>query len=88
MPIKLDCHNVSISVRPVVMLADEHARIPDNLATLTQTVIALHRANGDLGWLADMCHDAEQDERPDRIESAGRVIEAEHNAEMSGAIER
>lgn len=52
---KLDCHNVSVSVRPVDFDCNEdRGRVPDNLAALTETIVALHRANGDLSWLRDM----------------------------------
>lgn len=41
------------------MVDTDESVIPDNLAKLSAMVIAYHRANGDLAWLQDMAHDAE-----------------------------
>lgn len=38
--------------------------IPPNLANATMLLIDLHKANGDLAWIADMVHDAEFGQRP------------------------
>lgn len=39
---------------------NKHAGIiPTNLAELTNMIISIHRANGDLSWLADVVADAE-----------------------------
>lgn len=38
---------------------EDQGLIPDALTKLTYMVIALHQANGDLAWLADMVRDAE-----------------------------
>lgn len=37
--------------------------IPPNLANATMLLIDLHKANGDLAWVADMVHDSETTQR-------------------------
>lgn len=57
---KLEVHNANVSVITVESGAgDETDTIPGNLATLTKTVIAMHRANENLDWLFDMVSDAD-----------------------------
>jgi len=60
---KLEVGSVNVTVRPANFEgAEDRGRIPDNLADLTLTVIALHRANGDMGWLHDMVAEADATE--------------------------
>jgi hypothetical protein len=60
---KLEVTHPNVQARAVQFADDDHGRVPDNLAELTMTIIALHKANGDTGWLVDMVHDAD-DEKP------------------------
>ena len=60
---KLEVQNANVSVVWVDMTDNDHGRIPDNLVKLTMTVLTMHRANGDLGWVADTAHELES-ERP------------------------
>lgn len=57
---KLEIHNAAITVTSLRLDADDHGRIPDNLAKLTETLIGLHKANGDLSWLLDLVGEAEK----------------------------
>lgn len=46
-------------LKPFDTGADNDGMIPPNLATLTESIIRLHLANGDIAWIADMVHDIE-----------------------------
>ena len=57
---KMDVHNVALSTTIFQWNEAEGAgRIPDNLARLTETVLKMHKVNGDLAWVQDMAHDME-----------------------------
>lgn len=57
MPIKLNVHTASVGVTTT---STDGGEIPANLARLTETVIGLHKANGDLMWVGDMVVEAEK----------------------------
>lgn len=58
MTIKLELHNVAVTTTSLGLSEDECGRIPPNLARLTETIVGLHKANGDLSWLIDLASDA------------------------------
>lgn len=51
---KMEVSNANIQVRPVALTDEDYGRIPDNLADATYTIFGLHKANGDLAWVADI----------------------------------
>ena len=53
--------NTQNGVKVINTIVGEPGFIPGSLAELTNLVIAIHRANGDLGYLADCITDAEGD---------------------------
>lgn len=56
---KLDVGSVDVGVRMTSFGEDDTGAIPDKLAELTLTVLALHKANGDLAWVIEMAAEAE-----------------------------
>ena len=55
---KIEVHQAAVGVKTVEV---DDGRIPDNLAQLGLTVIALFKANRDLCWLDDMIREAESE---------------------------
>lgn len=60
MPNKLELHNVAISTTSISLESDDAGLIPPNLAKLTETILKMHAANGDLMWVSDVIVEIEK----------------------------